>query len=204
MLNGKLRVMLAHHRGPYRQSTILAAVILAAIFVFFPPFEFKPYRLQAEDFQVIEIPENFEIPPPPKEAPLPPAIIFPADDGEGSDDILPPTTFGKDGDFPEMDPVIRGNRGFNAFDQLPVPEYLASPVYPSLAREAGIEGTVLLRAKVGLDHKVSEAVILSSDVTPAMEKAAVEAALKCRYKPAKQRSIEVEVWVPILIYFQLN
>ena len=34
--------------------------------------------------------------------------------------------------------------------------------------------------------------------------AAVEAALKCRYKPARQRSVEVEVWVPILITFTLN
>ena len=203
MLNGKLRIMLAHHRGPYRQSTVLAVVILAMLFVFFPPFEFKPYSLQADEFQVIEIPENFEIPPPPKEVPEPPMNPEPADDGVDTEDVIPPTT-GDDWVFTKPHEARTQNPGFNAFDQLPVPEYLASPVYPSLAREAGIEGTVLLKVRVGLDHRVHDAIVLSSDVTPAMEQAAIEAALKCRYKPAKQRNIEVEVWVPILIHFQLN
>lgn len=204
MLNGKLRVMLAHHRGPYRQSTALAVIILVLLFAFFPPFEFTPYRLQAEEFQVIEIPENYEVPPPPKEVPQPPHKIDPVDDGEDTSDLIPPTTFDELGDFPDPPKLTNRTQGFTAFDQMPFPEYLASPVYPSLAREAGIEGTVMLRARIGLDHKVHEAVVMSSDVTPAMEKAAVEAALKCRYKPAKQRNIEVEVWVPIIIHFQLD
>ena len=204
MLNGKLRVMLAHHRGPYRQSAVLAVLILSLLFAFFPPFEFKPYSLQADAFEVVEITENFEIPPPPKEVPEPPGEIRAAEDGEETTDDVDPNVFGNIDDLPAPRPLAEGGKVFNAFDQMPVPEYLARPAYPSLAREAGIEGTVLLKVWVGLDHRVHKAVVLNSDVTPAMEKAAIDAALKCRYKPAKQRSIEVEVWVPILIHFQLN
>lgn len=201
MYNGRFRIMLAHHRGPYKQSAVIAALILIALFVFFPPFEFQPYRLQAEVFEVIEVPENFEIPPPPKDVAMPPPSVTAA---PGDDE--PPLDFPeyRDINLPSPPPLINESGFFTVFDELPVPEYLARPVYPVLAREAGIEGTVMLKVRIGVDHRVHAAVIMSSDVTPAMEQAAIEAALKCRYTPAKQRNVEVEVWVPILIRFTLN
>ena len=203
MTNGRFRIMLAHHRGPYRQSFAVAVLVLLAAFVFFPPFEFTPYALQAEDdFVVVDVAPDVVIPQPPREAPAPPSTVEPykgPDTGE---------------EFPEnvveslldvQPPRITPSHGpFHSFDELPVPEYTAQPVYPRLAREAGIEGTVLLKVLIGLDHKVRSAVVLSSDVTPAMEKAAVAAALECRYKPARQQNVEVEVWVTIRINFRLT
>ena len=61
-----------------------------------------------------------------------------------------------------------------------------------------------LKVLIGLDHEVRQAVVISSDVTTAMEDAAIEAALKCLYKPAKQQGVEVEVWASIRINFRLN
>jgi TonB family protein len=55
-----------------------------------------------------------------------------------------------------------------------------------------------------VNHRVRDAVVLSSDVTPAMERAARDAALKCRFSPAKQGNAAVEVWVPIRITFTLD
>lgn len=204
MRNGRFRVMLAHHRGPYKQSLALAMVILLALFLFFPPFEFTPYELQAEEepIDVVQV-EEFVIPPPPTEPTKPPVEIDPVDGDEDTEDI--PETAPDDWDdyvAPPPGPATRP--AYIVFDEQPEPEYIAQPVYPRLAREAGIEGTVLLRVRVGLDHRIHEAIVLSSDVTPAMERAAIDAALQCRYTPAKQQGVPVEVWVAIRIDFRLN
>jgi protein TonB len=204
MYNGRFRIMLAHHHGPYKQSVAIAVVVLIAIFVFFPPLEFRPYTLQAEEFEVVEVPD-FEIPPPPPEVPQPNPHIEIAEGEEATTDNVPETSFRTIDDLPIPLPPSTINRGgFVAFDEPPVPEHTVKPVYPKLAREAGIEGTVHLKVFIGLDHRVHQAVVLGSDVTPAMERAAVKAALQCRYKPARQGSIEVEVWTAIRITFRLN
>lgn len=204
MYKGRFRIMLAHHHGPYKQSVAVTVVVLIAIFVFFPPLEFHPYTLQAEEFEVVEVPE-IVIPPPPEDVPPPVREIVPADDNDATTDDVPPTTYDDPSDFvvPPA-PCADCPREFIVFDELPVPEQLVRPEYPPLAREAGIEGTVHLKVLIGLDHRVHQVIVLGSDVTPAMERAAVRAALECRYKPARQGSIEVEVWTSIQITFRLN
>lgn len=205
MTNGRFRIMLAHHRGPYRQSLVLALAVMVALFVFFPPFEFTPYRLQAEEkLEIVDVPPEIDIPPPPKEVPAPPVDITPAEPGEQTDDVEANVVSSWD-DAPIPPPVRDTAAGpYVAFDRLPDPEYIAQPEYPALARQAGIEGTVYLKIRVGLDHRVHDAVVISSDVTPAMERAAVEAALECRYRPAMQGPVAVEVWVPMRIEFRLE
>jgi protein TonB len=203
MTNGRFRIMLAHHHSPYRQSFALAALVLLALFVFFPPFEFQPYELQAEEFEVVEVQPHIEIPKPPAEPSPPPPTIDPTLPGDGVDEI-PETVVDRWEDVVVSPRRPQSRRVFIVYDQLPEPEYIARPAYPPLAREAGIEGTVVLKVRIGLDHRVHDAVVLRSDVTPAMERAGVAAALKCRYKPARQGTVEVEVWVPIVIHFRLN
>lgn len=202
MTNGRFRIMLAHHRGPYKTSFVIAVLVMLALFVFFPPFEFKPYELQAEpDIVIVDVVPDIDIPPPPKEEPVP----IPEPDPLGEDVEMQPTTYEDPSQLPlppRLDPT--GPKPIVLFDELPEPEHIAKPVYPRMAREAGFEGTVQLKVLIGLNHKVRQAVVISSDVTPEMEKAAIEAALKCRYKPAKQQGVEVEVWVSIRINFRLN
>ena len=93
---------------------------------------------------------------------------------------------------------------FLAFDEPPSLSFYEPPKYPSLARDAGIEGTVAIKVLVSEEGKVIDAVVLSSDVTPAMEKAALAAAWKCRFRPAKQRTVPVRAHVMIPFQFQLN
>ena len=80
----------------------------------------------------------------------------------------------------------------------------AAPTYPALARQAGIEGTVLLRVIVGTDGKVESASVIQSDVTPAMEKAAIAAARKFIFKPARQRTVPVRASMAVPIRFKLH
>ncbi|NIO00904.1 MAG: TonB family protein [Candidatus Latescibacteria bacterium] len=199
----------AEFKGNYskyiRYSIVGALIIHFIIFFFSPPFEFKPYRLKEERFEVVDLPQNIEIPPPPQEVALPKVPVEAVEGEEDADKEIGPTTFDT---FEELPPPPAPSSGkaemFLAFDEPPMLQYYESPKYPQLAREAGIEGTVSVKVLVGEDGKVLDAVVLSSDVTPDMERAAIEAAKKCRFKPAKQRTVPVKAHVMIPFQFKLT
>ncbi len=190
----------------YIRNSIIGAIIFHFIIFFFsPPFEFKPYKLKEERFEVVDLPQNIEIPPPPQEVALPQVPVEAAEGEEESDEEIAPTTFES---FEDMPPPPAPSSGqaemFLAFDEAPVLQYYEAPRYPQLARDAGIEGTVNVKVLVGEDGKVINATVLSSDVTPDMERAAIEAAMRCRFKPAKQRTVPVKAHVMIPFGFQLT
>ena len=187
-----------------RNSVWWAFLVHMLVFALSPEFTFKPYRLKEEKFEVVDVPDNIEIPPPPQEV-APPQVPVVAAEGEESDEDIAPTTFDSFEDMPPPPPPSGGSGDvFLAFDEPPVMIDFSSPAYPPLAREAGIEGTVAVRVLVNEEGKVIAADILSSDVTPAMEKAALEAAKKCRFRPAKQRTVPVKAHVMIPFNFQLH
>jgi protein TonB len=188
-----------------RNAIIGAVVIHALIFILSPPFTFKPYRLKEEQFEVIDVPDNIEIPPPPKEIAMPSVPVEAADDEDADTDDLPETTFDDFDEMPPPPPPGGGDGGaFLAFDEPPSLTHFEVPVYPDLAREAGIEGTVRVRVLVAEDGKVLNVSLISSDVTPAMEKAALAAAKRCRFSPAKQRTTPVKAHVMIPFNFRLH
>lgn len=79
----------------------------------------------------------------------------------------------------------------------------AKPEYPNLERQAGIEGTVLVKVVVGREGKVLDAQVVKSNVTPNMDHAAVLAAKKCRFEPAKNGNLPVPSTVVIPFDFRL-
>ncbi|MCK4236803.1 MAG: energy transducer TonB [Candidatus Krumholzibacteria bacterium] len=189
-----------------RNSLYAAIVVHLLIFYFSPPFEFKPYVLREEYFEAIDLPEQFDIPPPPKEIEQP-AIPIEAAEGEEVDEDadIAPTTFDRIDELPPPPPPPSEQaRDFYAFDEPPQLIKFVNPRYPELARQAGIEGTVLLRVLVGEDGKVLSASVIQSDVTPAMEKSAIQAAKKFRFRPAKQRTVPVKAAMAIPIRFKLH
>lgn len=189
-----------------RNSLFGAIVVHFLIFYFTPQFEFKPYVLREEYFEAIELPEQFDIPPPPQEV-AQPAIPLEAAEGEEVDEEadIAPTTFDDIESLPPPPPPPSEQaQEFYAFDEPPVLIKSVSPRYPDLARQAGIEGTVLLRVLVGEDGKVISANVLQSDVTPMMEKSAIAAAKQFRFKPAKQRTVPVKATMMVPIRFKLH
>ena len=193
--------------GMYLRRALLGAIVLHVLtWVLSPPFTFKPYKLKEEKFEVVEMAEQIEIPPPPKEVAMPSVPIEAASDDDADDlEDMPETTFDDFSDMPPPPPPGGGDSGiFLAFDEPPVLVDFVAPRYPSLAREAGFEGTVRVRVLVGEDGKVLAASVLSSDVSAAMEQAAIEAAMKCRFKPAKQRTTPVKAHVMIPFNFRLK
>jgi protein TonB len=188
-----------------RNAVIGAVVVHALIFILSPPFTFKPYKLKEEQFEVIDVPDNIEIPPPPKEIAMPQVPVEAAEDDDADTEDLPETTFDDFDEMPPPPPPGGGDGGvFLAFDEPPSLTHFEVPIYPDLAREAGIEGTVRVKVLVAEDGKVINVSLVSSDVTPAMEKAALAAAKKCRFNPAKQRTTPVKAHVMIPFHFRLN
>jgi len=192
--------------GKYVRYALWGALILhVSLFVLSPPFTFKPYQLKDEQFEVVDVPDNIEIPPPPKEIQMPSVPVEAADDEDADTEDLPETTFDDFDKMPPPPPPGGGGGGvFLAFDEPPVLIHFETPLYPELAREAGIEGTVRIKVLVMTDGKVGAVELMGSDVTPAMEKSALDAARRCRFKPAKQRTQPVKAHVVIPFNFRLH
>ena len=189
-----------------RNAFFGALVVHFLIFYFSPPFEFKPYVLREEYFEAIDLPEQFDIPPPPKEIEQP-AVPIEAAEGEEVDEEaeIAPTSFDRIEDVPPPPPPPSEQaQEFYAFDEPPVLIKFVNPRYPDLARQAGIEGTVLLRVLVAEDGKVMSVSVIQSDVTPAMERSAMQAAKQFLFKPAKQRTVPVKAHMAIPIRFKLH
>lgn len=189
-----------------RWSLLIALVVHFVAFVFTPAFTITPYKLKQQEMEVVDVPDQIDLPPPPPDVPPPPVAVQAADDESEATEDVAETTFENFEDMPPPPPPSggTGNDVFLAFDEPPVLIEYSAPQYPPLAREAGIEGTVAVRVLVTEEGKVASAVVLSSDVTPAMDQAAIQAALKCRFRPAKQRTVPVKAQVMIPFQFKLH
>ena len=77
------------------------------------------------------------------------------------------------------------------------------PIYPGLARQAGIEGTVLLEAIIGKEGNVVNFRVVNTLVNPELVKAAVAAVKQWLYKPTLLNGEPIEVVTTIRVNFSL-
>jgi protein TonB len=107
-------------------------------------------------------------------------------------------------------PTASGNDdcpGINEFvpvEQIASMTYYQEPVYPRLAREAGLEGLVWIKTQVNKYGRVTDALVYKSSGTPALDEAALQAAPKCRFNPALQNGRPVCMWVMYKVVFELD
>jgi protein TonB len=77
--------------------------------------------------------------------------------------------------------------------------------YPDLALRAGVEGTVYVAALVDKNGNVKDAYIeIESGANAGFEEAALEQAMKLKYRPAFNNGIPVEVWIIYRVDFKLK
>lgn len=104
--------------------------------------------------------------------------------------------------------------GLNTFAQEEKPDVMAKPVggmeqifknivYPKAAKEAGIEGKVLIKAVIDENGNVTETEVVKS-VSPDCDKAAVDAIKKTKFSPAMKDDKPVTTEVEIPIMFKLK
>jgi protein TonB len=87
-------------------------------------------------------------------------------------------------------------------DEAPVAVTIVEPRYPEIAREAGVEGTVLVRALVSPSGRIERIEIVRS--SPMFDDSAREALARWVFKPAWHQGRPVRVWVAIPVRFRLR
>jgi protein TonB len=87
-------------------------------------------------------------------------------------------------------------------EELPEVITKVNPVYPEMAREANVDGTVMIQALVGKDGKVHDVRVVKS--IPLLDKAADEAVRQWIFKPALANNKPVAVWVGVPVRFSLH
>lgn len=187
----------------FRTALLWALAIHAVAFLFMPEFKPQPYRLREKPaVEAIDIPDQFEIPPPPKEEVKPqvPTEIAPSDEAS-EEETIAATTFEVDAP-PELPPAPQRPQFFTAFDEPPQVIRQVPPEYPELARQSETEGVVLVQIGVNEFGDVIEATVVQG--VPMLNQAAIEAVMKWKFKPAKQRDVPVPVRIVIPIRFTLT
>jgi protein TonB len=76
------------------------------------------------------------------------------------------------------------------------------PIYPALARQARIQGNVVLHAIIGKDGKVEQLEVISGH--PLLVQAALQAVREWRYKPTLLNGEPVEVDTTITVTFTMG
>ena len=85
-----------------------------------------------------------------------------------------------------------------------------SPVYPEIAREAGIEGTVYIQFFIDEKGNVTEAYVQKkvpdnkNDKSIFLDQAALNAVKRSKWKPARKRGKKIGVWETIPVHFKLK
>ncbi len=143
--------------------------------------------------------------------------ILPVDDanfmsvettGESGADTAPPGAARGVGDGENLDGVTGFGttsgepESFIVVEQEPQLVWMQAPEYPEIARDAGIEGRVLVRALVGEDGTVEKVLLIQGVL--GLDEAALEAAMTAVFRPALQQGRPVAVWVVIPIDFSLR
>jgi len=98
-------------------------------------------------------------------------------------------------------PPAAGGAGAFVAPRLTAPK---RPRYPEAARQAGVEGRVLVKAYILADGSVREALVARSAGNSALDGAALRTIRESRFVPAQRGGRAVPVWVEVPIDFRLE
>ena len=78
------------------------------------------------------------------------------------------------------------------------------PVYPATAKTAGVQGTVILHAVIGVDGRPLSLRVMNADIDPELARAAIEAVSQWRYRPTLLNGEPIEIDTTIMVNFSLQ
>jgi protein TonB len=193
----------SRYRKYFDIALLLSLGVHLFAFAFVPQIDINPYRSDAEELEVIEIPPEIEIPPPPKAIERPKIPIESLDEDVEDEETIEDTTFNPDDmlDAPPPPPPSSGD--FYVFDKAPKPKRMVKPEYPKMARTAEIEGIVVLKVTIDEFGRVIRAVVVKTD-SEVFDQAAIDAMMQWSFSPAEQSGNPVKATVTIPLRFSLN
>ena len=189
-----------------RLATLSSVLLLIFTFLIYPRYlgmlELEDVELQEILIENIPQTQQIERPPPPAR----PSVPVESEDEDIADDLtIEETDLDNFEAWDAPPPPPEGPRvKFIPYDDPPQPLSDIRPVYPEIAQEAGIEGTVVVQVFIDKKGRVQDTVILKGIPNTGLDEAAVKAIRKTRFRPAKQRERAVGVWISIPVNFRLK
>ncbi|MEX0747259.1 MAG: energy transducer TonB [Rhodothermales bacterium] len=206
----------------YRTNIQLSAALAIVLMIVATRLDFRPgsgFALAVADQETVDLQEITQtvqqtLPPPPPRPSVP--IVVP-DDEELAETVLdldaaldlngpvaalpPPPTIEEAEEVPE--PEI-----FVIVEEMPemiggAASLSRAVEYPSIARQAGIEGTVVVKIVVTENGKPESPEILKSP-SEVLDRAAVTAVMQQTFKPGRQRGRAVATFMAIPVRFRLT
>ena len=200
------------YRKVFWISTTINFAITVGVAILFPEFTVNAAATKKDQIiiNMEDIPETRQIqrpPPPPR-----PAVPIETESEDVPDDVTIEST---DLDFDEAivdlppppppgsgDDVEEEVLEFFMVEDKPVLIKNVRPVYPEIARKAGLSGRIFVRFKVGKDGRVSLVQITKGQEI--FRQATVDAVSQFVFTPAMQNDKPVAVWMSQMIRFDLN
>ena len=196
-------------------SMIAATVVHFMLFQFWPTQMAADVSFSAEELEMIELPPEIEIPPPPEAISRPATPVMATADID--DDItIAPTTFAdnpvEDLPPPPTDDGVVDIATAPVFTPMTVrPEIRNRPQvqaalmreYPAILRDAGIGGTVIVWFFITEEGLVQDTRISRTSGQVQFDQAALKVADVLRFTPALNRDQRVQVWIEVPITFQV-
>ena len=194
-------------------TMVLSLLFCILIFQAFKKFERKKaiQDIEIQKIEAKEVPQTQQekLPPPPSR----PAIPIESE----SEDIPEDATIDEtEIDFDEVPPPPppppeedEDQIIFVPYDEPPEPIGGFQAIqrkleYPEIARKAGIEGTVIIYAKIDEKGNVVKTKVVKPLGNSGCNEAAIKAIRAVKWKPAKQRDKPVTVWVSVPVKFKLK
>lgn len=110
-----------------------------------------------------------------------------------------PFNFNLDNTTSKVDPSWMGSESFTTSDKSPKPLTPIEPQYPENAQDSVIDLSFRVKAYVNENGVVSEAFISRHPSDIEIEKAAVDAVKRTRFKPATKDGKPIGIWVLVVI-----
>ncbi len=210
--NPKFDLKLKYQRT-FEIGLIISLALLIVSFKYMPRNSHEKIKTEGPqeliNVEDVEATKQETAPPPPPKPPIP--IEAPSDDV--LDDIEINSTELDENAYvpPPPPPVVEKEEDpvfFVAVEQMPEPiggiaAIQRKIVYPEIARRAGVQGRVFVKAFVDETGRVTK-VTLIKGIGAGCDEAAMKAVRETRFKPGKQRGKAVKVQVSIPILFKIQ
>lgn len=199
--------------GAWLWGSILAATAIHfTVLAFFPALSVEDMSFTVEEFEVVEVPPEIELPPPPEEIQRPAEPVI-ADIDVDPEVTIEPTTF--EHFDPELPPPPSAEGLVDLASQPTFTPYEVAPEmlnrgevsdvleaeYPRTYRDVGIGGSVVVHFFINEEGAVQNALVARSSGFASFDEAALRVAEVARFSPAFNRSQAVPVWIQIPITF---
>ena len=191
-----------------REVTLGVILSISLLFYLFPRFLGEAEKVATtfqEEIETFDIPqtEQIKIPEPPARPSVP---IASEDDFFDEDITIEDTDLEDFEDWVAPSDESGPDDKFIPYDQAPRPKIPLGDliVYPELAREAGIEGKIFVRAFINTKGIVTATKIVKGLPNTGLDEAALNAIKKSRWYPARQRDKKVGIWLTIPVDFSLT